>query len=195
MATTALPDVRPRRHYLLRWLRNALIGAVVLVVLLLVAGAAYQWIAQSADARRFPQQGRSVVLGPSFPGLSLNLNCTGKGSPTVILDSGMGVPAVGWNLVQPEIAKFTRVCSYDRAGYGSSGAGPMPRTSAEIAKELHALLEAGRESGPYVLVGHSFGGFNVRVYNQEYPNDVVGLVLVDASHEDQSAECRLLFKL
>lgn len=156
-----------------------------LLLLILLVGATYQWVAQLADARRFPRQGRSVALGPSFPGLSLNLNCTGQGNPTAILDTGGGIPAVGWSLVQPEIAKFTRVCSYDRAGYGWSGAGPTPRTSLQIARELHALLDVGREEGPYLLVGHSLGGYNVRVYNHEYPNDVVGIVLVDASHEDQ----------
>jgi len=104
----------------------------------------------------------------------------------VILDSGLGVPAAGWDLVLPEVAKFARVCSYDRAGYGWSSAGPMPRTSEQIAKELHALLAASGEKGPYVLVAHSFGGYNVRVYTSKYPADVAGLVLVDTSHEDQN---------
>jgi pimeloyl-ACP methyl ester carboxylesterase len=167
------------------WLRDAVIGGVVLLAFLLLAGASYQLIGQAADARRFPQQGRSVVLGASFPGLALNINCTGQGGPTVVLDTGAGVPSVGWDLVQPEIAKFIRVCSYDRAGYGWSGAGPLPRTSLEITKELHALLVAAGEKPPYILVGHSFGGFNIRVYSHEYPNDVAGMVLVDPSDEDQ----------
>ena len=117
--------------------------------------------------------------------MKLNLDCSGKGDPTVILDSGGGVPAVGWIKVQPEVAKFARVCSYDRAGYGWSEPGPVPRTSLQIARELNALLAAAGEPGPYVLVGHSFGGFNIRVYTGLYPRDVVGLVLVDASHEDE----------
>lgn len=117
--------------------------------------------------------------------MKLNLDCSGKGDPTVILDSGGGVPAVGWIKVQPEVAKFARVCSYDRAGYGWSEPGPLPRTSLQIARELNALLAAAGEPGPYVLVGHSFGGFNIRVYTGLYPRDVVGLVLVDASHEDE----------
>jgi pimeloyl-ACP methyl ester carboxylesterase len=137
------------------------------------------------DARQFPQQGRSIALGPDFGNESLSMDCTGSGSPTVILDTGLGVPAVGWNLVQPEVAKFARVCSYDRAGYGWSTPGPMPRTSGEIVKELHALLAASGEKGPYVLVAHSFGGYNVRVYTGKYPTEVAGLVLVDTSHEDQ----------
>jgi pimeloyl-ACP methyl ester carboxylesterase len=117
--------------------------------------------------------------------LRLNIDCSGHGSPTVILDSGMGVPAVGWAKVQPEVAKFARVCSYDRAGYGWSEAGPKPRTSLQIAKELRALLDASGEKGPYVVVGHSFGGYNVRVFTGMYPNDVVGVVLVDAEHGDE----------
>ena len=184
METTTSSRVLSRRG-LLRWLRNLVVGSFAILVLLLLAGAAYQSIAQTADAHRFPQQGRSVPLGPSFPGLALNINCTGQGSPVVVLDTGAGVPAVGWDLVQPEIAKFTRVCSYDRAGYGWSDPGPMPRTSIEIAKELHALLVAAGEKPPYILVAHSLGGFNIRVYNHEYSSDVAGMVLVDASDEDQ----------
>jgi pimeloyl-ACP methyl ester carboxylesterase len=88
-------------------------------------------------------------------------------------------------MVQPEVATFARVCSYDRAGYGWSEVGPKPRTSLQIAKELRALLDASGEKGPYVLVGHSFGGYNVRVFTSLYPGDVVGVVLVDAEHGDE----------
>lgn len=169
-----------------RWLKRGLFSLLVLVVLAAIVGASYQALGNRADARRFPQQGKSVSLGPAFDNLSLSIDCRGEGSPTVILDSGLGVPAVGWNPVQAEVVKFTRVCSYDRAGYGWSGASSAPRTSSQIVKELHALLEAANEKGPYILVGHSFGGYNVRVYNRQYPNDVAGMVLVDASHEDQN---------
>lgn len=168
-----------------RWLKRIFLSGLTLIILLAIAGVSYRLIEQRADARRFPQQGKSVSLGPEFANVSLNIDCSGSGSPTVILDSGLGVPAIGWNFVQPQVAKFTRVCSYDRAGYGWSTPGPMPRTSAEIVKELHALLAAAGEKPPYILVGHSFGGFNVRVYNGAYPGEVAGMVLVDASHEDQ----------
>jgi pimeloyl-ACP methyl ester carboxylesterase len=168
-----------------RWIGRGLLGLLVLVILAATVGAAYQALGDRADALRFPQQGKSVSLGPAFNNLTLSIDCRGQGSPTVVLDSGLGVPAVGWNPVQTEVAKFTRVCSYDRAGYGWSGESSAPRTSAEIVKELHALLAAANEKGPYILVGHSFGGFNVRVYNGQYPNDVAGMVLVDSSHEDQ----------
>ncbi len=174
---------------ILRIVKWVLLGLLLLVVAAAICGAAYQAIATYRDEQRFPQEGRSVALGAAFPGVSLNINCTGQsgpGVPTVIMDTGLGVPAVGWDFVQPEVAKFAHVCSYDRAGYGWSTAGPMPRTSGEIAKELHALLVAAGEKPPYVLVAHSFGGYNVRVYTKEYPAEVSGMVLVDTSHEDQN---------
>lgn len=169
-----------------RWLKRIVLAGIALIVILAATGAIYNVIENSADARRFPQQGNSVALGSEFPGVSLNINCSGQGSPTVIFDAGLGVPAVGWNFVQPQVAKFTRSCSYDRAGYGWSTSGPMPRTSDEIVKELHALLAAAGEKPPYILVGHSFAGLNIRLYSSAYPGEVAGMVLVDASHEDQN---------
>ena len=187
MTTAAIPAMQalPKKRRWVRFVKRVLVGLVLLLVCAALTGAAYQAIANWRDARRFPQEGRSIALGADFPGVLLNLNCVGQGAPTVILDSGLGVPAAGWDLVMPDVAKFARVCSYDRAGYGWSGAGRMPRTSDEIAKELHALLAASGEKGPYVLVAHSFGGYNVRVYADKYPADVSGLVLVDTSHEGQ----------
>jgi pimeloyl-ACP methyl ester carboxylesterase len=166
------------------------VKSIALIVVVLVAGAAatgagYQAVGEWRDARRFPQHGRSVQAGKT----RLNIDCSGdrsgSGYPVVILDSGIGVPAIGWIKVQPEVAKFARVCSYDRAGYGWSDPGPNPRTSVQIANELKSLLTAAGEKGPYVLVGHSFGGFNIRVYTNLFPADVLGLVLVDGAHEDE----------
>src|SRR5437762_4837397 len=185
MASATIP-APPKKRRFLRFVKRVLLGVVLLLVCALLAGAAYQAVANWKDARRFLQEGRSIALGAEFPGVMLNLNCVGQGTPTGILDSGLGVPAAGWDLVLPEVAKFARVCSYDRAGHGWSSAGPMPRTSEQIAKELHALLAASGERGPYVLVAHSFGGYNVRVYTSKYPADVAGLALVDTSHEDQN---------
>lgn len=166
---------------MLRWLRIAAFSLCALVTLLAVAGAFYQAIETRLDARRFPEKGRLVDVG----GYRLKLNCIGVGSPTVILEAGFGDLSVEWRTVQSEIAKFARVCSYDRAGYGGSDPGPIPRTSLQIATELNALLRNAGELPPYVLVGHSFGGYNVRVFNGLYPNEVAGIVLADATQEDQ----------
>jgi hypothetical protein len=111
----------------LRVLRNAVLVLLGLVILLAVAGATYQSVASRAEARRSPEAGRLVDVG----GYRLKINCTGEGGPTVVLEAGLSDVSVEWKHVQPEIARFSRVCSYDRAGYGGSDAGPMPRTSAE----------------------------------------------------------------
>jgi pimeloyl-ACP methyl ester carboxylesterase len=126
-------------------------------------------------------RGQMVDIG----GYRLNITCTGIGSPTVILESGLGEHAQSWVGVQRGVERFTRVCSYDRAGYGRSDPGPQPRSSLQVARELHALLSKSQTLGPYVLVGHSFGGYNVRVFIGLYPDEVSGVVLVDSSHEDQ----------
>jgi pimeloyl-ACP methyl ester carboxylesterase len=118
-------------------------------------------------------------------GYRLKINCTGNGSPTVILESGIGDVLPEWKQVQIQITTFTRSCSYDRAGYGESDSGPMPRTSSQIAGELQVLLQNAGERPPYILVGHSFGGYNVRVFNGEYPSEVAGMVLADSPQEDQ----------
>ncbi|MBV8475682.1 MAG: alpha/beta hydrolase [Acidobacteria bacterium] len=154
---------------------------VAVAVFLAIAGETYEAISRSRDQREFRHWGELVDVG----GFRLNLNCLGAGSPTVVLDSGLGLPAAEWSLVEPDVAEFTRVCSYDRAGYGWSNVGPFPRTSAQISHELHNLLKNARVRPPYVLVGHSFGGYNVRVYTREYPDEVAGIVLVEAAHEDE----------
>lgn len=179
-----------RLNLLKRWVKRVLWAFVGLLGVLALCGAFYQIAAEHRDRLLFPKSGRSVNVG----GFSLNINCTGQGGPTVILDSGLGVPAVGWNPVQPDVARFTRVCSYDRAGYGWSAPGPFPRTSLEISKELHTLLEKADVPPPYILVGHSFGGFNVRVFNGLYSSEVLGMVLVDSSHEDQDARMPASFQ-
>ncbi|MBV9081679.1 MAG: alpha/beta hydrolase [Acidobacteriaceae bacterium] len=180
-------DTRPATRAARAWAiisKTALVIAIFLM-LLASAGALYQRLGTWRDARRFHQQGKYVQAGH----LKLNLDCTGKRdsprSPVVVLDSGLGVPALGWILVQPEVAKFARVCSYDRAGYGWSDPGLEPRTSVRIAKELKSLLDKAGEHAPYVMVGHSFGGFNVRIFTSLFPADVAGLVLVEGSHEDE----------
>jgi len=113
-------------------------------------------------------------------GTRLNLYCMGSGSPAVVFDSGWEDWAPVWTIVQPEVAKWTRACSYDRAGAGFSDPGPMPRTSVRIADELRSALHNAGIKGPYILVGHAFGGDNVRTFAERYTVDVAGLVLVEA---------------
>jgi pimeloyl-ACP methyl ester carboxylesterase len=120
-------------------------------------------------------------------GARLNLYCMGKGSPTVVFDAGHQDWAPAWATIQPEVAKWTRACSYDRAGNGFSGPGPMPRTSERIARELHDALHAAGIGGPYVLVGHAFGGYNMRAFAYGYRSEVAGLVLVDSDVGDAAA--------
>jgi pimeloyl-ACP methyl ester carboxylesterase len=115
---------------------------------------------------------------------SMNLYCMGSGSPTVVFDSGWGDWTPAWSKVQPEVAQWTRACSYDRAGAGFSDPGPMPRTSVHIAGELRTALHAAGIPGPYILVGSSFGGDNVRTFADLYMSEVAGLVLVDSDAED-----------
>ena len=164
---------RPKRRgrRLFRWLG----GAVLLVLGLILAGTIYESVSEAADIRAYPPPGQMVDVG----GYRLHINCTGEGSPTVVIESGWGDSSAGWGWVQPEVAKTTRVCTYDRAGMGWSEASPEPRTAREFAKELHTLLEKANEPGPYVLVGHSMGGYTVRVYAHDYPEEVAGLVLID----------------
>jgi len=117
-------------------------------------------------------------------GYKMHIHCTGQGSPTVILASGMSDFSVSWAYVQPEIAKYTRVCSYDRAGLGWSEPSPLPRTVNTLVEELHTLLVNANVQGPYVLVGHSLGGMLIRVYANNYPDKVVGMVLVDSTPDE-----------
>jgi len=142
----------------------------------MLTGAIYESLAEAADVRANPPPGQMVDVG----GYRLHLNCTGSGSPTVVIDAGWMESSAMWGWVQPEVAKTTRVCTYDRAGMGWSEASPRPRTAREFANELHTLLVKANEPGPYVLVGHSLGGYTVRVYAHDYPAEVAGLVLIDA---------------
>lgn len=154
---------------------------LALLVVLLLAGVFYQAIGSARDARRFPPPGKLVSIGTH----RLHILVTGEGSPTVILDSGLPATVLSWSLVQPEVSPFARVASYDRAGLGWSDLGPSPRTSRRIVEELHALLRAAKLPPPYVLVGHSFGGFTARLFAGCYPEEVVGLVLVDPIHPEE----------
>ena len=159
-----------------RWRGVSLAG---LTTIALVA-TAFGPLALASGAN--PPPGVLVDVGPH----RLHLHCTGRGSPTVIFESGLGGTSLDWVKVQPEVTGFTRACSYDRAGYGWSDPGPLPRHAARIAAELDRLLAHGNVLPPYVLVGHSFGGLAVRLFAaRKEPGAVAGLVLVDATHEKQ----------
>lgn len=160
---------------LLVWTGRVLFGLLLLLVALSGIGAIYQVMATARDARAFPPPGQLVDVG----GYKLHIYCLGTGSPTVVTESGLGGSSPDWSLVQPAVSQSTRICSYDRAGAGWSEAGPAPRTSEQIAKELHTLLVNAEVPGPYVLVGHSAGGLHIQVYAGQYPDEVAGLVLVD----------------
>ncbi len=153
----------------------------VLASLLAFAGFLYENVSEARDRRFNAMPGQRFDVG----GFKMHIDCIGEGNPTVILESGLGDTYVSWRRVQPQIAKFARVCSYDRAGLGFSDSSPQPRTSKVMAEELHALLAAAKIAPPCVLVGHSMGGFNVRLFASLYRNEVAGMVLVDSSHPDQ----------
>jgi pimeloyl-ACP methyl ester carboxylesterase len=158
-----------------------LLGLVVALLVLAVAGAFYQSIATERAERAYPPPGQMVGVG----GHRLHINCVGRGSPAVVLDAGSGGFSAHWVRVQREVSATTRVCSYDRAGMGWSEMGPEPRDAKQISSELHTLLKGANIEGPYVLVGHSFGGLYVRTYAARYPDEVAGVVLVDSSSPKQ----------
>lgn len=180
------PEQQPAkpRSRMWAWLKRGLLGLLILIVALSVAGAIYQIIATGIDQSNYAAPGQRVDVG----GYRLHLYCTGinaAGNSTVILEQGLGGISSAWALIQPEVAKATRVCSYDRAGMGWSDLSPEPRDAQHIAAELHTLLQNAKIDGPYVLVGWSFGGLYARQYAGQYPDEVAGMILLDSSHPDQ----------
>jgi pimeloyl-ACP methyl ester carboxylesterase len=179
--TDQQPTTPHGRSRLWRWTKRVLIGLAGLAVFLLLAGVVYQFVATKIDEYRYPAPAEMVDVG----GYSLHLYCTGAGgAPTIVMDSGAGGSVLDWQLVQPEVAGFARVCTYDRGGAGWSEPGAQPRTSQQFVEELHTLLGNAGVQGPYVLVGHSLGGTNMQLYASRYPDQVAGMVLVDSALED-----------
>jgi pimeloyl-ACP methyl ester carboxylesterase len=171
-----------KRRSCLGCLGRGAIGLLIFLAIAMAAGAIYQSAASASDSKKYPPPGKLHDTGD----YRLHLYCTGVGSPTVILEAGAASPALTWYLVQEEIAKSTQVCSYDRAGFGWSEPAPAPLSSEQVATALHQLLKTAEVPGPFILVGHSVGGIYVRSYAHLYPSDVVGMVLVDSSHESQN---------
>lgn len=176
LVATSSPTNRLRR-----WLGRSLLGLLLVLVLLGAAGALYQSVATARDARDFPPPGQVVEVD----GYQMHIDCLGQGSPTVILESALAGTTSMWAWVQPDVATATRLCAYDRAGSGWSDSRPEPRDAQHVVAELHALLATAEIPGPYVLVGHSYGGKYVRLFAAQHPDEVAGVVLVDASHPEQ----------
>jgi pimeloyl-ACP methyl ester carboxylesterase len=156
---------------------------ILLLAVLISTAAEYGQTAGGVGAPAdmvYARPGQLVDAG----GVRLNLYCMGSGSPTVVFDSGWEDWAPAWSKVQPQIARWARACSYDRAGAGFSEPGPMPRTSLRIAEELHTALHNAGIGGPYILVASAFGGDNMRVFADRYMPEIAGLVMVDADPDE-----------
>lgn len=165
-------------NMLYQFLRSILVPAASTLAACLAVSAQ---LMASPVAPKSSIPGRLVDIG----GYRLHIYCVGEGVPSIIFDSGVGGFSLEWSRVQNVLARRTRVCSYDRAGYGWSDLGPLPRTSERITRELHTLLERAGVAGPYIIAGHSFGGYNAQLFARNYPDQTAGLVLIDSSHPEQ----------
>jgi len=165
--------------------RNKIPSALLFGLLLAVSACGFPLSQTKTSEEKSSSLDQMIDVG----GYRLHINCAGNpinGSPTVVMDAGGYDSSESWNKVQPEIAKFARVCVYDRAGLGKSERRPSPSyPSQEVVKDLHTLLVNAHIAAPFVLVGHSFGGMNVRLYASQHPQEVVGMVLVDSVNEDE----------
>ncbi|MGA7634234.1 MAG: alpha/beta hydrolase [Terriglobales bacterium] len=154
---------------------------ILLSLGILICAAATLTTTYSTIAQRYYQ---SIYKAPGklyeVGGHKMHLYCTGAGAPTLVLETGWTVSALGWGTVQPELSKTTKVCSYDRAGYGWSEPQPGPRDADQIATQLHALLQQAGVTGPIIMIGHSTGGLYIRDYASHDPENLVGLIFVDA---------------
>ncbi len=167
--------------------RRIALGAALLLLATAGAGAAYETAARRRAAREFAPPGRLVDVG----GRRIHMDCRGTGSPTVVLEAGLDTfGALGWMPVHDPLAAVTRTCAYSRAGMMWSDAAPGAFDSRRAAADLHAALAAAGERAPWVMVGHSLGGPYALAFTGRYPREVAGLVLVDASHPDQTRGAR-----
>jgi pimeloyl-ACP methyl ester carboxylesterase len=171
------PAQKPRRS----WLSRLVVGSVGIILFLPMCGLIYQGAATALDKRRHAPPGRLVDIG----GRRLHLYCAGTGSPVVVAEAGNLSFSMQWAWVQPTVASFTRVCSYDRAGYGWSDPAPWPPTAGRQAEDLFNLLTVAGERSAFVLVGHSYGAYVVRAFARSHADSVTGVVLVDPAHPSQ----------
>jgi len=164
------------------WVRRIAIGLFVLLLLIVLVGAVYEFFARRSAASQYPAPGLLVDIG----GRRIHLDCRGSGSPTVVLESGLDINgSLSWHKVHDTLAKTTRTCAYDRAGIMWSDPSPDVRDGDHVARDLQATLTAVGIDGPLVLVGHSLGGPYIMNYTRQFGASVGGLVFVDASHPDQ----------
>jgi pimeloyl-ACP methyl ester carboxylesterase len=164
---------RQLRSRIVRWMLYPVLAVLGIASL----GGGYETVRESLDARAYPMPGQLVDVG----GYGLHLHCTGSGSPTVILEPGHGGASSDFGLIAPAVARDSTVCVYDRPGRGWSDAADVPQDGDRIAADLHTLLEHAHVRGPYVLVGHSFGGLYVLRFAAMFPDQVAGLVLLDST--------------
>jgi len=153
---------------------------LVFLLIAILIGQSYQNISEAKDAERFPALGLLYDVN----GRNMHLWCAGSGSPTVILEAGGGSSSIQWWALQEQLAEFSRVCSYNRAGFGWSDTGPGDLPFEDAAHALNALLSAADVQGPFILVGHSKGGLHVRTYARLYPDDIAGMLLLDTREEE-----------
>lgn len=171
---------KPRRGILF-WLKRIAAGFLIFLVALVGTIFAGGVIVRAQVKANYPPPGQLVDVG----GYNLHIYCQGRGNPTVVILAGSGVPSLYYWLVQSEAAKTTRVCVYDRAGYAWSEAGTGDLSPSGQVADLKALLTNAGIEAPYILAGHSYGGYIARLYAQAHPNQMMGLVMIDSAHEDQ----------
>jgi pimeloyl-ACP methyl ester carboxylesterase len=164
-----------------KWIRKSLLGLTLLILGLVLLGTTYQALGTRFDRQTFAPPGELIDMG----GYRLHLFCQGEGTPIVILESGLSATVAMWTRIQRGLAKTTQVCAYDRAGIGWSESNSAEPDAEHIAQQLHTLLHKANLQGSFVVVGHSMGGLFARAYSATFPNQVAGLVLLDAVHPDQ----------
>jgi pimeloyl-ACP methyl ester carboxylesterase len=171
LAWTVVRVHRSLRSRTRSWIVYPMLGVYAMCAL----GGGYQTFQESLDRRMHRAPGQLVDVG----GHRLHLNCVGSGTPTVILESGLGEPGAYWGWISAAVEHDTRVCAYDRAGRGWSDPAPVSQDGVAVAADLHTLLDRGGVNGPFVLVGHSSGAEYVRIFAGRYPEQVAGMVLLD----------------
>lgn len=171
-----------RGSTILRWLKRIGLGVLALIALAVMFGSGFEAYARHKARKDYPPPARLVDIG----GRKMHIDCRGQGFPIVVLEAGLDTNGtLAWSAVHDKIAATTRTCAYDRAGVMWSQDKPGPHDADGVARDLHALLQAAGEKGPFVMVGHSLGGPYIMDFTRQYPADVAGLVFVDASHPDQ----------